>query len=158
LLTPDWLKGRLAEAIKNVGPRYTPALNIDLAIARLFDGLSRTHSFYTRIEEAVSELRRKAQFLKRPTIPREFLKDVEDRYQRFLRATGLLAAVRTEPIDWPALREAAINCSDDAAKAIDSLRTDGQKALRKSPRQDPIKTPQVMRARLRNESGTSSTT
>jgi hypothetical protein len=122
LLTPDWLKGRLAEAIKNVGPRYTPALNIDLPIARLFDGLSRTRSFYGRIEEAIGELRRKARFLKRPSSPQEFLKEVDDQYGRFLHVTGLLTAARTEPLDWRALRDTAIKCSDAAAAAIDSLR------------------------------------
>lgn len=123
LLTPDWLKGRLAEAIKNVGPRYTPALDIDLPLARLFDGLSRTRSFYGSIEDAIGKVRRQARFLERPSAPQGFFKEVRDQYGRFLHVAELLAAARTEPLDWRALRDTAIRCSDAAAAAIDSLRS-----------------------------------
>jgi hypothetical protein len=128
LLTSEWLKARLAEAIKNVGPRNTPALNVDLPIARLFDGLSRTRSFYSRVEDTIGELRRKARFLRRPNSPKEILKDLGDQYDRFLRMTAQFGDARAEVLDWRGIGKAVIACSDAAGAAIDSLRasTEGE--------------------------------
>jgi hypothetical protein len=122
LLRPEWLKARLAEAIKNVGPRYTPALKVDLPISHLFAGLSRTESFYGHINGRISEIRRKARFLKHPVAEDEFLKDVKTQYSSFLNIVTLLSGVREEPIDWAAMRTASLRCSDAAAVAVNTLR------------------------------------
>ena len=122
LLTAEWLKGRLAEAIKNVGPRYTPALNVELPISHLFDGLSRTASFYGRIEKRISEIRGKAAFIKRASADDEILKAVKARYASFLDAVDLLSGARAAPIDWPVLRNASIGCCEAATAAVEALR------------------------------------
>jgi len=49
LFSQQWFENRIEEAVANVGPRYTPELNVELPIARLFDGLGQTPDFYTRI-------------------------------------------------------------------------------------------------------------
>jgi hypothetical protein len=46
-----WFDQRIKSAIANVGPRYTPELNVKLPIARLFDALGRTKEFYTQIKQ-----------------------------------------------------------------------------------------------------------
>ncbi len=48
-LSDRWFSERAEEAVSNVGPRYTPHLNVTLPVARLFDGLGRTERFYSRI-------------------------------------------------------------------------------------------------------------
>src|SRR2546425_6399038 len=45
----QWFQNHVAEAISNAGPRYTPELNIELPVARLFDGLARTRAFRQRL-------------------------------------------------------------------------------------------------------------
>ncbi|HYH05692.1 MAG TPA: AVAST type 2 anti-phage system protein Avs2, partial [Thermoanaerobaculia bacterium] len=45
---PQWFQQRFEEARANVGERYTPELNVDLPIARLFAGLGRTDAFRHR--------------------------------------------------------------------------------------------------------------
>lgn len=50
----EWFQSRLKEAIANAGarytPRYIPEINIELPIARLFDGLGRTKAFFNRFK------------------------------------------------------------------------------------------------------------
>ena len=53
LFSDGWFQGRLDEAVAGAGPRYTPELNVDLPIARLFDGLGRTTAFFERLDAEV---------------------------------------------------------------------------------------------------------
>ncbi|MEP6596669.1 MAG: hypothetical protein ABJA71_12020, partial [Ginsengibacter sp.] len=49
-LSSDWFKAKLAESIKNLDKRYTPELNYDLPIAKIFEGLARDSYFKTQFE------------------------------------------------------------------------------------------------------------
>ncbi len=42
LFTFEWLDSRVKETVANVGPRYTPQLNVEVPIASTFEGLGRT--------------------------------------------------------------------------------------------------------------------
>jgi hypothetical protein len=55
----DWFSKQIAEAIANAGPRYTPELNVDLPLARNFDGLGRTAHFYSRIASMYGEVKKR---------------------------------------------------------------------------------------------------
>ncbi len=46
LLTIDWLRGRVEEAVANVGPRYTPELNVKLPISATFEALGHTPAYF----------------------------------------------------------------------------------------------------------------
>jgi len=59
LFTQQWFEDRIEEAVANVGPRYTPELNVELPITRLFDGLGRTSEFYTRLKVLYGKIKRK---------------------------------------------------------------------------------------------------
>lgn len=50
LFSRQWFENRIEEVIANVGPRYSPELNVDLPIAQLFDGLGRSSEFFKRIK------------------------------------------------------------------------------------------------------------
>jgi len=55
-LNQEWGKNHL-EKIKNcAGPRYRPELNVDPSIAEIFEGLSRTKTFYYSIREHYGKL------------------------------------------------------------------------------------------------------
>lgn len=58
LFSDQWFDDRLEEAIKNIGPRYTPLLNVELSVAHLFDGLGRTPAFYSRLRDLWIRVRR----------------------------------------------------------------------------------------------------
>jgi len=132
LLTPDWLRSRLAEMVKNVGPRYTRALNVDLPISRLFDGLSRTSSFYQWIGERISDVRRRSQFLRFATAPKDALQEFTTKYKNFLATTSVLSDVGSQTIDWPTLRTAVTECVDAATAAIRSLRKTAEEQSKKA--------------------------
>src|SRR5215831_10294975 len=56
ILDLQWCETRLATAIADVGPRYTPEINVDLPVAQLFDGLGRMPAFYTRLVQLRAEI------------------------------------------------------------------------------------------------------
>ena len=49
VFSQQWFKDRVVESTDNAGPRYTPELNVELPVARLFDGLGRTPAFCKRL-------------------------------------------------------------------------------------------------------------
>jgi len=55
-LNQEWQKNHLEKIKKWAGPRYTPELNVDLPIAEIFDGISRTKIFYYSIREHYRKL------------------------------------------------------------------------------------------------------
>ncbi|MES1240705.1 MAG: ATP-binding protein [Acidobacteriota bacterium] len=57
VLTREWFRGRLAEALHHAGPRYTEKLHVDLPIAFLFESLGRTQAFQDRLRSGLRKLR-----------------------------------------------------------------------------------------------------
>jgi hypothetical protein len=57
-LSDRWFSERVEETVSNVGPRYTPHLNVSLPTARLFDGLGRTVRFYNRIDDQLANVKK----------------------------------------------------------------------------------------------------
>jgi hypothetical protein len=52
----DWMYARVNETIRNVGPRYTPEVNVDLPLAFAFEGLGRTKRFLEELRRYKTEL------------------------------------------------------------------------------------------------------
>lgn len=46
----EWLKKRVEESISAAGPRYTPEIDVNLPISKLFDALGRTQNFFDEIK------------------------------------------------------------------------------------------------------------
>ena len=57
-LDKQWQKSHLKKIKERAGNRYTPELNVDLPIADIFDGISRTESFYVSIRKHYGKLNR----------------------------------------------------------------------------------------------------
>ena len=55
----NWYKNRLEEAIKSAGPRYTPAIHVDLPIAQDFSAFGRTQDYINRIKVTSKGIREK---------------------------------------------------------------------------------------------------
>jgi len=95
-LTDEWLMARFDAAKENVGPRYTPEVNVDLPIARVFEGLGRTCAFFDDLKRRYSRLCREWNDL-RPWLPRlrrrKAIRDIAPRLEA--RVSPLLAAART---------------------------------------------------------------
>ncbi len=54
--TPNWFKNQNYLAIKNLGPRYTPEVNIELEVHKIFDGLSADNKLRKQYEEKLDVL------------------------------------------------------------------------------------------------------
>ncbi len=53
-----WFEQHIEASVQNAGPRYTPELNVNLPISKLFDGLGRTKAFYERLQELRGKIKR----------------------------------------------------------------------------------------------------
>ena len=119
LFSEQWFNGHLDEAISNVGPRYSPELNVELPVARLFDGLGRTPEFYTRIRSSYGELKKTYS----KTIPKRPIESIKDKLRSLQeKVQSLLLILQNADvsdvdfIDWNSI---AIFCSDSARSAWD---------------------------------------
>jgi polyhydroxyalkanoate synthesis regulator phasin len=52
----EWFKQKLDENIKNLDKRYTPELNFELPIAKIFDGISRDKYFNEQFNSYLDDL------------------------------------------------------------------------------------------------------
>jgi hypothetical protein len=68
LFSYEWFEHRLEEAIANADQRYLPALNVDLAIQDIFDGLGRTSEFFDRFKVILGKIRRAYGNLSQPAL------------------------------------------------------------------------------------------
>jgi len=54
----EWFDARLDESIRNLDKRYTPELNFDLPVAKVFEGLSRDKYFQIQFSDCLDSLLR----------------------------------------------------------------------------------------------------
>jgi hypothetical protein len=54
----NWFASHIKEVIANAGDRYTPIVNIDLPIARVFDGLGRSPELFATIDSLHEKIRK----------------------------------------------------------------------------------------------------
>lgn len=57
-LNKRWQQGHFAKIVRRAGPRYTPELNVELPINKIFDGLARNAEFYVLVRKHLGELLR----------------------------------------------------------------------------------------------------
>lgn len=57
VLTPDWCRSRVNQAIHDAGPRYTPELHVEVPAAQALDGLGRTTPFIEDLREHLAAVR-----------------------------------------------------------------------------------------------------
>ncbi|GAA4989591.1 hypothetical protein GCM10023205_70950 [Yinghuangia aomiensis] len=60
VLTPDWCRLRVTQAISDAGPRYTPELHVELPAAQALEGLGRTACFVDELRECLAAVRETA--------------------------------------------------------------------------------------------------
>jgi hypothetical protein len=109
LLSDYWFQGRLDEAIAGAGPRYTPALNVNLPIAHLFDGLGRTTAFFERLRVQVTAVKQIYKSLSRyhPKQQGEEPQQLAPYMQEFLGLTQFQQE-NVDLIDWTRLQRVVV--------------------------------------------------
>lgn len=56
----QWFKEQINESIDDLGTRYTPELNFELEIAKVFDGIARDENFRKQFEQVYDDLLKKS--------------------------------------------------------------------------------------------------
>jgi hypothetical protein len=129
LFSQEWFHSRIEEAVANVGPRYSPELDVQLPIAQLFHGLGRTPEFYTRVENLLKEIRKTLPGGNNPHLPEKSqqLSEALERLWKLL-ATGDQPSV--ERIDWNGIGDVtriAVEIASECARTLASLAGDRRK-------------------------------
>ncbi|MCF2533636.1 ATP-binding protein [Yinghuangia soli] len=116
VLSADWCRLRVSQAITDAGPRYTPELHVELPAAQALEGLGRTVPFADRLRELLAAVRAAAHRRYWPS-PRGHEDQFDPLIERVLAALGdldreLVEAIRVaqtvEPwADWAASNSAA---------------------------------------------------
>lgn len=115
LFTSEWFQHRFEEVRADVGERYTPELNIDLPVARLFDGLGRTPPFFSHFAKLLSRLRRDYRPLASGSSPARltpYLKTISDAIEPLLSFLSQPGGDPTRVIDLQAVSEHAKRARD----------------------------------------------
>jgi len=103
LFSQQWFENRIEEMVANVGPRYTPELNIELPIARLFDGLGRTPDFYTQVKELYGKIKttyNRAQSRRALEAARKEFESLQESINQVLSTVDSAEDAEVVPIDW----------------------------------------------------------
>lgn len=119
-----WFEGHIEEAISNAGPRYSPELNVDLPIARLFDGLGRKSEFFHRINVLYGELKTthsKTRSRKVPEVVRDQFDSLEENITQLLSILQNIETAEMNLIDFGSVTTLAFKSRKVAWKCIQSL-------------------------------------
>jgi hypothetical protein len=110
LFSKEWFRQQFERTKENAGPRYTPELNVDLPIAEIFEGLSRSDDFKSKIATLRAKLARKSRIgvsehEKFLISPNQALN--ESMSKLFSRIDLTITALSTmdKQIDWAGLQE-----------------------------------------------------
>lgn len=132
--THDWFSRRFAEVRKNLGPRYTPELNVELPISKVFDAIGRTGILAQEFSERASRLQESVERLER-VVDDPLLSEIEPETAELGKALerleGCMRSVPSRPDQELALHE--VEDAADAARAacqavrseLDALRNCG---------------------------------
>jgi len=131
-----WFANQISEATANAGPRYTPELNVDLPIARNFDGLGRTAGFYSRIAKAYGELRRcnahcYPRTFPEPGVEKLFL-GLQSSMTELLRRLHGIKEPTSEAIPFDSVISQLTVCGDRAYECLKSLEKDVQREAKEA--------------------------
>lgn len=127
LFTPTWFQQRLDEVIASVGPRYTPELNVEIPLADVFEGLSRSPIFFKRYQEAYGEVGKAWSNASLQEIENDAPEIVQSLYRQLeeiLNTAKRYDKRGVEPIDWTLMEcqiEDALKCISDIHSLLRDL-------------------------------------
>jgi hypothetical protein len=136
LFSQDWFRDRVEEAVANVGPRYTPELDVRLPIAYLFDGLGKTQELGRRVRKIIKGIQENVRY--RPSVPT--IPELDKLHVALDRIWALLETVSKSPsesVPWNIIIELTRQSTDDAdacSKKLSAL------SEAKKPKKDSTKT------------------
>lgn len=129
-LDKKWQKAHLKKIKERAGNRYTPELNIDLPIADIFDGISRTENFYTTIRGRYGKLNREFSRVSQKYENEEIQKLYKNLKNGISRLSILLEKLKeydTKQIYWAKISKQTKKASEILWQLSDKLREEKDK-------------------------------
>jgi len=120
-LSQKWLEVNLAIAIKNAGPRYTPELNVDVPISKIFDALGRSDEYKLKLKYFIGRLNKSYRRSSSITAGEYAQKELEDLNDNLKRCKINMYALCESPLTIWNIDDAEENCKA-ALNSIDNLR------------------------------------
>src|SRR5690606_9328357 len=131
LLDKKWQKSHLKKIKERAGNRYTPELNVDLPIADIFDGISRTEDFYVSIRKHYGKLNREfgrvSQKYENEDIQKTY-KVLKGEISQLSKLLGKFKKYDTGKIPWNKINTRAKKASEVLWKLSEGLREEKEKA------------------------------
>ena len=122
-LDKEWLINHGKQIKHRAGKRYTPKLNINLPVAKIFDGLCRTSSFYDVTREHFGLLNRSFSNLKYTnTDLRNFYNNFNKHVVTLIEELGKIKKYNEIPIDWKKINNLSKKANDSAWNFEEKLR------------------------------------
>ena len=141
-----WLNTHLKQIKQRAGNRYTPEHNVDLPIAEIFDGLSRTENFYTLIRKYYGKLNRGFNCI----FSKYENKEVQQVYNALKREISHLSEIlggvkeyNTKDIPWGKVNRLMKKANDISWKLSEKLRDEKTKAEKEKPEDKQENRPSV---------------
>jgi len=127
LFSQQWFENRIEEAVANVGPRYTPEINVELPISRLFDGLGRAPGFYTRIINLYGKIKTtysKVQSRRASEVAKDEFESLKEFINQVLSIIDSVENTEAAHIDWDRidkLAQKSISLSWDCIQKLEDV-------------------------------------
>lgn len=102
-LSPTWFRQHLCEVIAAIDPRYTPKLNVQLPISKVFDSLSRSPAFRAGFQEAYGDLGKawpRGSWRIVEEVASDDFANLQEKFQSLIRTAKRFDKQGIEPIDW----------------------------------------------------------
>jgi len=130
-LDKKWQKSHLKKIKERAGTRYTPELNVNLPIADIFDGISRTEKFYISIRKHYGKLNREfgrvSQKYENEEIQKTY-KAFRGEISQLSKLLDILKEYNTGKIPWDKINSRTQKASEMLWKLSDKLRGEKDKA------------------------------
>ncbi|MHB9053604.1 MAG: AVAST type 2 anti-phage system protein Avs2 [Thermoleophilia bacterium] len=126
-LNKDWQNAHLKQIKQGAGNRYTPKLNVDLPIAEIFEGISRTEKYYFSIRKHRGQLSRVFNRVSSKFKDTDTQRNYNDFNREITKLIFLISSVKeynTESIPWAKINRSAEKSKNLAWRLIDKLRSD----------------------------------
>lgn len=126
-----WYLKHITQIKNKARARYTPELNIDLPISEIFDGISRTEKFYTKIREKYGELLREFRYITSKFEDVELQKSynkIKKEIDSLFKLIESIKEYNTIHISWNKIQKQTKALEDYLWKFADQLRTVKERA------------------------------
>ena len=104
LFSQRWLTERIQESIIDARNRYSPAIDVELPVSRIFDAYGRTNAFYMQLKAWVPRLRRRQLALGRTAeLSTDFdrsLKALHESFDALCTSISSVDETSVEPIEY----------------------------------------------------------